>query len=348
MAGSGVRRRPDTAPASKNGRAAVTAATFKSTFDALLANVERVVRGKTDVARLALVAVLAEGHVLFEDVPGTGKTVLARAIAQSMDASLGRIQCTPDMLPGDITGSSIYNQGAGQFEFQFGPVFANVLLADEINRATPKTQSALLEAMAERRVSADGTTYDLPRPFLVLATQNPVEQAGTFPLPEAQLDRFLFRLSMGYMDEASELDVVLANSKRLAIEDLGAVVDVGTVERMIAVAADIEIAPEVGEFVIRLVHATRRDPAVALGASPRASIALVRAARVLAASDGRDTVYPDDVLLVLRPVLNHRVVVAPDHLIRGETVDDVIDRIVASVKPPSRTGAGHRRGADLG
>ena len=328
----------------RTGTAAIDRTEFARVFGELSANVERVVRGKGDVVRLALVAVLAEGHVLFEDVPGTGKTVLARAISQSMDASLGRIQCTPDMLPGDITGSSIYNQKEERFEFQPGPVFANVLLADEINRATPKTQSALLEAMAERRVSADGTTYDLPRPFLVLATQNPVEQAGTFPLPEAQFDRFLFRLSMGYMDNDSELEVVLANSKRLAIEGLSAVADVQLVNAMIEYAADIELSPEVGRFVIELVNATRREPALALGGSPRASIALVRAARVLAASDGRVDVFPDDVLTVLRPVLNHRVVVNPDYLIRGETVDAVLERIETSVKPPSRSDRRARLG----
>ena len=319
---------------------------FKRNFDAICANVEQVVRGKHDVVRLALVAVLAEGHVLFEDVPGTGKTVLARALSQSFDASLGRIQCTPDMLPGDITGSSIYDQKAAQFEFRKGPIFANVLLADEINRATPKTQSALLEAMAERQVSADGTTYLLPRPFVVLATQNPVEQAGTFPLPEAQLDRFLFRLSMGYMGVDAELEVVLANSRQLAIEDLGSMTDVTSVQAMIDYAADIAVSPEVGRYVVELVHATRRDAALALGASPRASIALVRAARVLAASDGRADVLPDDVLTVLGPVLNHRLVINPDFLIRGETIDAVVERVTTSVKPPSRSGASARMGAE--
>ncbi|HVL81264.1 MAG TPA: MoxR family ATPase [Actinomycetota bacterium] len=336
---SAPRKRKAESTNGSRGRKALGPKEFKILFDELADNVESVVRGKGDVVRLALVAILAEGHVLFEDVPGTGKTVLARSIAQSMNASLGRIQCTPDMLPGDITGSSIYNQREMKFEFQPGPVFANVLLADEINRATPKTQSALLEAMAERRVSADGVTYNLPRPFLVLATQNPVEQAGTFPLPEAQLDRFLFRLSMGYMQPEAELDVVLANSKQLAIESLGAVADVQTVQQMIDYAADIEISPEVGRYIVDLVGATRAEPALALGASPRASIALVRASRVLAASDGREDVYPDDVLAVLAPVLNHRVVVHPDFLIRGETVEAVVERVRTAVKPPSRSKA---------
>ena len=343
------RLRPSSRPgrASANGRTpklrgkagGIDRAAFKSVFDEITSNVQSVVKGKPEIVRLALVAVLAEGHVLFEDVPGTGKTVLARALSQSIEAELGRIQCTPDMLPGDITGSSIYDQKAGSFEFQPGPVFANVLLADEINRATPKTQSALLEAMAERRVSADGTTYDLPRPFLVLATQNPVEQAGTFPLPEAQLDRFLFRLSLGYLEPDSELEVVMANSRSLAIEGLGSVTDAATVNAMIDYAAGLEVSPEVGRFLVDLVNATRSEPALALGASPRASIALVRAARVLAAGDGRTDVFPDDVLAVLGPVLNHRVVVHPDYLIRGETTEAVLERVRTSVKPPSRSGA---------
>ncbi len=311
---------------------------FKKEYDKLVRNIETVVKGKRDVIRLALVAVLSEGHVLFEDVPGTGKTILARAIAQSMKASMNRVQCTPDMLPGDVTGSSIYNQKGGTFEFMKGPVFANVLLADEINRATPKTQSALLEAMAERRVTGDGVTYTLPRPFLVLATQNPVEQAGTFPLPEAQLDRFLFKLSMGYMEEEHELEVMFSNEVQLAIESLKAVTDVKTVSAMIEYGSTVKLTEEIGRYIVRLVNATRNEPALALGASPRASIALLRASRVLAATDGRSEVYPDDVLAVLKPVINHRIILNPDYLIRGETVDAVIERVTTQVKPPSVSG----------
>jgi MoxR-like ATPase len=214
-------------------------------------------------------------------------------------------------------------------------VFTNVLLADEINRATPKTQSALLEAMAERRVSADGVTYDLPRPFLVLATQNPVEQAGTFPLPEAQLDRFLFKLSMGYMAPAAEVEVMLANSVGLAIENLGAVVDTTTVSQMIAYAAEtVAAAPEVCEYIVALVNATRNDPALALGASPRASIALLKAGRVIAASEGRVDVFADDVRAVLEAVIAHRVVMNPDFVLRGETVGAVLERVATHIKPP--------------
>jgi MoxR-like ATPase len=318
---------------------------FKRNFDALAANIETVIKGKTDVVRLALVAILCEGHVLFEDLPGTGKSMLARAIGQSMDAPTARVQCTPDMLPGDITGSSIYDQKKGVFEFRPGPVFSNILLSDEINRATPKTQSALLEAMGERRVSADGTTYALPRPFFVLATQNPIEQAGTFPLPEAQLDRFLFKLQMGYMDRDHELEVMFDNSIQLSIEDLGPVIQPETVTRMIEFASTIDVSSEVGLYIVDLVHATRRDPAVAIGGSPRASIALLRASRVLAASDGREHVYPDDVRTVLRPVLAHRMILNPDAILRGESVDAVIERVTNAVKPPMVAG---RRSASGG
>lgn len=311
---------------------------FKESFDAIVANISTVIRGKEDVIRLSLVAILCEGHILFEDVPGTGKSMLARAIAQSIKAQDSRVQCTPDMLPGDITGSSIYNNKSGEFEFKPGPVFANVLLVDEINRATPKTQSALLEAMGERKVSADGVTYLLPRPFLVLATQNPIEQAGTFPLPEAQLDRFLFKLTMGYMDRESEYSVMFDNAVQLSIEDLGSVVETNVITQMIAYGATVKIDAEVGFYIVDLVNASRGDPALSLGGSPRASIALLRAARVLAASDGRDFVYPDDVRVVLKSIMSHRVILNPDAILRGESVDAVIERLVTKVKPPTGVG----------
>ena len=324
---------------SRGGRSGAT--DFKRNFDLVVDNVETVIKGKADVVRLALVAMLCEAHVLFEDLPGTGKSMLARALAESMHATANRVQCTPDMLPGDITGSSILDRKTGEFVFRPGPVFCNVLLADEINRATPKTQSALLEAMGEKRVSADGTTYDLPRPFLVLATQNPVEQAGTFPLPEAQLDRFMFKLEMGYMNRDSEFEVMFDNSVNLSIDDIKPVIDTDVVMEMIAYATTISVAPEVGMYIVDLVHATRSDPAVAAGGSPRASIALLRSSRVLAASDGRDNVYPDDVRAVLRPVLGHRVILQPDSILRGESIDAVLERITNTVKPPVATS---RRG----
>jgi len=309
--------------------------TFKATFDSVMANITAVVRGKDDIVRLALVAILCEGHVLFEDLPGTGKSMLARAIGASINAQTTRVQCTPDMLPGDITGSSIYDQRHGEFEFRPGPVFTNVLLADEINRATPKTQSALLEAMAERRVSADGVTYELPRPFLVLATQNPIEQAGTFPLPEAQLDRFLFKLSMGYLSFEAEFDVMIDNAVSVPIDRLSSVIEPVTVVEMIEfAAARTEVSQEVGGYIVHLVQATRQDPAIAVGGSPRATIALLKAARVLAATDGRSHVYPDDVREAARPVLAHRMVLEPEGVLRGETVDTALDRVLATVKPP--------------
>ena len=329
-----VTRNRTASSGSRVRRVGVGAKEFKKNFDTVVENVESVIKGKDDVVRLALVAILCEGHILFEDVPGTGKSMLARAIAQSMDATTSRIQCTPDMLPGDITGSSILDQKRGDFEFRPGPIFTNVLLADEVNRATPKTQSALLEAMAERRVSADGVTYELPRPFLVLATQNPVETAGTFPLPEAQLDRFLFKLSMGYMAREYEYEVMFDNAVQLSIEDLGAVIDTKDVTAMINYAATVDGAPEVGYYIVDLVQASRAEPAVAMGGSPRASIALLRAARVLAASDGRQHVYPDDVRAVLQAVMAHRVVLHPEAILRGDTTAAVMQRITSAVKPP--------------
>jgi MoxR-like ATPase len=329
--------------ASRNGRATkaakMDARLFKERFDAVAANVETVIKGKSDVVRLALVAMLCEGHVLFEDLPGTGKSMLARALAESINATVSRVQCTPDMLPGDITGSSILDQKKGDFTFRPGPVFTNVLLADEINRATPKTQSALLEAMAERRVSADGTTYDLPRPFLVLATQNPVEQAGTFPLPEAQLDRFLFKLSMGYMEPEHELEVMFDNAVHLSIDDITSVIDPVEVTAMTEYAATVEVTQDVGLYIVNLVNASRKDPACAAGGSPRASIALLKAARVLAATDGREHVFPDDIRTILKPVLGHRLILHPDAILRGDTVDAIVERIVSSVKAPVLAGS---------
>ena len=326
------------------GTGAAGARKFKENFDRVVDNVETVIKGKSDIVRLSLVAMLCEGHVLFEDVPGTGKSMLARALSQSMNATAQRVQCTPDMLPGDITGSSILDQRKGEFSFRPGPIFANVLLADEVNRATPKTQSALLEAMAERTVSADGTTYSLPRPFIVLATQNPVETAGTFPLPEAQLDRFFFKLSMGYMDRSSEYEVMFDNRSQLAVENLGAVIDTVDVQAMIDYGITVDCAPDVAYYIIDLVHASRSEASVAMGGSPRASISLLRAASVLAASDGRQHVYPDDVRHVLRPVLAHRVVLNPDAILRGDSIDAVLERITSKVKPPMSGGGKEKKG----
>ena len=319
-------------------RVSLDAKTYSRLFEEVVANASKVVKGKEEVIRIALVAMLSEGHILFEDVPGVGKTVLARALSQSMNAVASRIQCTPDMLPGDITGSSVYDQEKKRFIFHEGPLFCNILLSDEINRATPKTQSALLEAMAERRVTGDGVVRNLPRPFLVLATQNPVELAGTFPLPEAQLDRFMFKLRMGYPDRESERTIMFSNSKDLAVDALGAVIDTDVVVDMIAYAQGMVQASEaVGFYIVDLAQATREEPGLQLGASPRAPINLLRAARVLAASDGRVDVYPDDIRHILFPVMAHRLILAPDAILRGETVEAILERVVGRVKAPLMT-----------
>ena len=309
---------------------------FSELFDRLAANVNTVIHGKEDVVRLALVAICSNGHVVFEDVPGVGKSMLARALGASMKADVGRVQCTPDMLPGDITGSSIVDMSKKSMDFVFrpGPIFTNILLVDEINRATPKTQSALLEAMAERQVTVEGTTHILTEPFLVLATQNPVEQAGTFPLPEAQLDRFLFRLTMGYPHLEAERLVLRGNSRGLEVNTLKPVCTIKEVLEMIELAAQVEISEPVETYILEIVQATRQDPALLMAASPRASIALAKASKALAAADSREQVYPEDVRALLNPVLNHRVILTPDALLRGETVDDVLERCVSRIKPP--------------
>ena len=309
---------------------------FQELFDRLASNVATVIHGKDDVIRLSLVAICANGHVLFEDVPGVGKSMLARALGASMKAQVNRIQCTPDMLPGDITGSSIIDTSKKNMDFVFrrGPVFTNILLVDEVNRATPKTQSAMLEAMAERQVTVEGTTHMLPSPFLALATQNPVEQAGTFPLPEAQLDRFLFRLTMGYPALEAERLVLRGNAKGLEVEKIKPVCTIEDVLEMIDLASEVEISEPVETYILEIVQATRNDPALLMAASPRASIALAKASKALAAADGREQVYPEDVRALLNPVLNHRILLTPDAMLRGETVDDVLERCVARIKPP--------------
>ena len=309
---------------------------FQELFDRLADNVNTVIHGKEDVVRLALVAICSNGHVVFEDVPGVGKSMLARALGASMKADVGRVQCTPDMLPGDITGSSVVDTSKKTMDFVFrpGPIFTNILLVDEVNRATPKTQSALLEAMAERQVTVEGTTHALPDPFLVLATQNPVEQAGTFPLPEAQLDRFLFRLTMGYPHLEAERLVLRGNARGLEVTNLKPVCTIKEVLEMIELAAQVEITEPVETYILEIVQATRNDPALLMAASPRASIALAKASKALAAADGREQVYPEDVRALLNPVLNHRILLTPDAMLRGETVDDVLERCVSRIKPP--------------
>jgi len=294
-------------------------------------NVARVIVGKQATIELLMVALLSAGHVLIEDVPGVGKTMLARAIAISLGCSFKRLQCTPDLLPNDVTGVSVFNQKTAQFEFRPGPVFVNVLLTDEINRATPRTQSALLECMGEGQVSVDGVTHILPRPFLVLATQNPIEYEGTFPLPEAQLDRFLLRLSVGYPSAGDERQMLLNLQREHPIETLERVVDGTRLPELQHRVWEVHVDDTVRDYVVRLVQATREHPDLALGGSPRGSLALFRTAQALAALRGRDYVLPDDVKPLVRPALAHRLIVRPESALRGRTAVQVLDDLLDKV-----------------
>ncbi|MGY1643808.1 AAA family ATPase, partial [Geodermatophilus sp. SYSU D00703] len=278
----------------------------------IAANMARVVHGKPDVVHLALVVLLAEGHLLIEDVPGVGKTTLAKALAASIDASVRRIQFTPDLLPSDVTGVSVYDQETREFEFKPGAVFANIVVADEINRASPKTQSALLECMEERQVTVDGVSYELARPFLVVATQNPIEMEGTYPLPEAQRDRFTARVSMGYPDREAELAMLDDMVTTDPLASLTPVADAAGVRTLVAAVGRLHVSEAVRRYVVALVEATRRSPDLRLGASPRAGLQLLRTARAAAALAGRDHVLPDDVQTVAVPVLAHRLLLTPD------------------------------------
>jgi MoxR-like ATPase len=295
------------------------------------ANVERVIVGKHREVRLALVALLTGGHLLIEDVPGTGKTVLAKALARSLGCSFRRIQFTPDLLPTDVTGLSIYNQKSQEFEFRHGPIMSQIVLADEINRATPKTQSALLESMEERQVTVDGVTYPMPHPFLVIATQNPIEYEGTFALPEAQLDRFLLRIRMGYPAPIEEMRILEEQKRAHPIELLDVVMPVEELLRMQVAVRDIYVDPAVSDYIVRIVNATRVHPDVYLGASPRGSIALYRAGQAFAALAGRDFVIPDDIKILAEPALAHRVIVRSAASIRdidpGAIVREVLDAV---------------------
>ncbi|HEY2316197.1 MAG TPA: MoxR family ATPase [Streptosporangiaceae bacterium] len=298
--------------------------------------VQTVISGKPGAVRLALTVLLAEGHILIEDVPGVGKTQLAKALARSIDCSVRRVQFTPDLLPSDITGVSAYNQELREFEFKPGPIFANIVLGDEINRASPKTQSALLESMEERQVTVDGSTYQLDRPFMVIATQNPVEMEGTYPLPEAQRDRFMARISIGYPDRASELSMLDSHGSSSPLDELRPVAHASDIRALVVAVRDVHVSPAIRNYIIDLVNATRTSAELRLGASPRAALHLLRASRAFAALDGRDFVLPDDVQALAVPVLAHRLLPSAEAMVGRELPDQVLSAIVRRLPLPGR------------
>ena len=314
-------------------------ATFNEVTGSVIANIEKVIIGKRQQIMTVLSAVLSRGHVLLEDVPGVAKTMLARSIAITFGSNFKRIQCTPDLLPTDITGVSVFNQKMVEFEFMQGPIFTNILLADEINRATPRTQSALLEAMEEKQVSVDGKTHPLAQPFFVLATQNPIEQEGTFPLPEAQLDRFLMRVSLGYPDFAQESEMLDRLRGGHPIHSLKSVINADAVVKMQEFVEMVFVHEEVKGYLLRIVHATRNNFKLMLGGSPRASIALYRTSQAYAALEGRNYVIPDDVKRLAVPVLSHRIILKPEYRLRKETTRTVIEESLSTIEVPSNIGA---------
>jgi MoxR-like ATPase len=312
---------------------------FASSFAAITDNVRQVVQGKDREIQLALACLLAEGHLLIEDVPGVGKTMLAKSIARSIDCSFRRIQFTPDLLPTDITGVNVFNQERGDFEFKPGAIFANIVLGDEINRASPKTQSALLESMEEQQVTVDGVSYQLGTPFMVIATQNPIEHEGTYPLPEAQLDRFMIRLSIGYPSVEAEATILDTHGVASTLDSIEPVTDAPGVAEMILMAREVHVAQALRKYIVALSDASRRHPDVYLGASPRASIMLLRASRAVAASEGRDYVIPDDVKALVVPVLAHRLIVSADASMNGRTTQTVLADLVSEIPVPVRRKA---------
>ncbi len=315
--------------------AALPSPEFRAATDAIVANIEQVIEGKTATVRLALAVMLAEGHLLIEDVPGVGKTKLAKALAKSIDCSVRRIQFTPDLLPSDVTGVSVYNQETRDFEFKPGAVFANIVVGDEINRASPKTQSALLESMEERQVTVDGATYPLQIPFMVVATQNPIEMEGTYPLPEAQRDRFTARIAMGYPDMGAELAMLDVHGRHDALDDILPVSDATQVRRMIATVRDVHVADAVKQYAVNIVTATRESNELRLGSSPRATLQLLRTARAVAALEGREFVLPDDLQALAVPVLAHRVIPTAEAQLSRRTTDAIIAELVHRLPLPA-------------
>ncbi len=305
-----------------------------SAVQRVVGNVEKVIVGKGEAVAFSLIAVICHGHVLIEDVPGVGKTVLTKAIARSIGCTFKRIQFTPDLLPSDVTGTSIYNQKTSNFEFRSGPIMAQIVLADEINRATPKTQSALLEAMEEGQITVDGVSYRLPEPFMVMATQNPIEYEGTFPLPEAQLDRFMMNISIGYPKATDEMNILDSHQHHHPLDDLAQIMTAEELVKIQLQVRNIHVDPSIREYIVTIANSTRSHPNIYLGASPRGSLALFRASQALAAMRGRGYVIPDDVKLLARPTLAHRIIVTPAARVRSITSTAILEEILQNVPVP--------------